>query len=1495
MALPPGHYQANLVGIKETAERPHGTRVAYNQDGSGSQGRMNDLLLPSGQLPSDSNFIPQNMRLQLSGNANGGMRLSNISLQTGEEFAWGFSQAATQAHKGLGLGNVSTAMGNFSNSNWPLPHTYDDIRGIPGITGTESGVNSEKSLFGADRNSSGDFEGCYNSGYGESIHGQRISQSTSDRLVAPSGQHTRVSHASHGRSRRSNLSESSNVSCSPKVKLMCSFGGRFLPRPRDGRLRYVGGETHLVTVNRDISYDNFVHKISEIYGHGTILKYQLPGEDLDALVSVSCDEDLENMMEEYEKMSNENATGKLRIFIFDSANHDVGHFNALVDRRGSEKLYVDAVNGIPDLVPRKTDSIDSMSFQQFDKLFGLEFSEEQNANKVETVSSKDSQKSIRMSTAQSCTQMPASSAAPFESNLPLSSSPFFSTPNNVKQFELAGVIHLPVEKIHSAAQSHSPLNSSQNTYFKEQGMSVHDEKHSQTDYGTHTEFPVNHHQDSFAALGLKGDENMANADSSRFVSNDVNMKPPENFGTQQYMFETTSSGLSPDWTFVSQVSQPAHGPLHHEFMDVHQYGFVQPVYISANYGAIPMQHSVEQHLPQIIHSNQPQLVNDEFGDAKPLDRELLSNSDSTTDCQIMNTVVDSNREQPNINQECSSTPSQHNLTEGLHVEIQGRNVPDLNEELCGQTNQNEYQQSGRVFSPSVSHHSSGHSVEQTWPLESYSHGSHFSQPQKILEGQTNYQQRLPHTQPDAVLLTCLKPEEETAEGSLVSPSHQPEISSSVVPSQSSLDTSEKQFLPLQNVQGGGINNSHLISSGSPDQPDITGQLSDNVKHESGASLEESLPLSSQAYKHSGHALSPQEVHDPEAHHGARVCQSEGEDDRKISDLLWGSAADTTANFSRIKSSGDIDVFQHSSLDEPFQALQVSENSAQHKKHASAEEIATKGATKQDPTNVKDKVNDALEVCVKSHHSGDQYSHSFTENQIAFDKSLTDTPLNTCLPSVENESHSHSRMSETWWTETEPSSSVVTHQYQGVPLFGKSLMDEDIVEAYKVSDTSESKNDGFLHSRADSLIANADDGDSYQSGDLPAHLLKEGLVEDKTKIASIDDLDAESKGPLRGMTDSIATSLDINLNATSRTTTNRDWELVSGNTRSDAGILLSKMTEVLEEESVTNQDSDTEEAKIEDSDKDEPHSDAAIAESEAIEHGLQIIKNADLEELRELGCGTFGTVFYGKWRGSDVAIKRIKNSCFIGTPSMQGRMRADFWREACILSKLHHPNVVAFYGVVPDGPGGTLATVTEYMVNGSLKQVLQRKDRSIDRRKRWLITMDAAFGMEYLHSKNIVHFDLKCENLLVNMRDSQRPICKVGDLGLSKIKQHTLVSGGVRGTLPWMAPELLNGSSSMVSEKVDVFSFGIVMWELLTGEEPYANMHYGAIIGGIVSNTLRPPVPSWCEPAWRALMEQCWSADPSSRPSFTEIANRLRATASTFHTRGQNHHAAIHYV
>ncbi|WJX13792.1 hypothetical protein P8452_04145 [Trifolium repens] len=319
----------------------------------------------------------------------------------------------------------------------------------------------------------------------------------------------------------------------------------------------------------------------------------------------------------------------------------------------------------------------------------------------------------------------------------------------------------------------------------------------------------------------------------------------------------------------------------------------------------------------------------------------------------------------------------------------------------------------------------------------------------------------------------------------------------------------------------------------------------------------------------------------------------------------------------------------------------------------------------------------------------------------------------------------------------------------------------------------------------------------------------------------------------------------------------------------------------------NHESDSKLAKADSGNFNRSIGDSETAETDSELYGLQIIENGDLEELHELGSGTFGTVYHGKWRGTDVAIKRIKSSCFAGRLSEQERLTKDFWREAKILSTLHHPNVVAFYGVVPDGPGGTLATVTEYMLHGSLRNVLLKKERVLDRRKRVMIAMDAAFGMEYLHLKNIVHFDLKCDNLLVNLGDPERPVCKVGDFGLSRIKRNTLVSGGVRGTLPWMAPELLDGNSCRVSEKVDIFSFGIAMWEILTGEEPYANMHCGAIIGGIVSNTLRPSIPKRCDSEWKKLMEECWSPDPEARPSFTEVKNRLRNMSAALQKKRPN--------
>eukprot|EP00878_Enallax_costatus_P024117 GHUV01025710.1.p1 GENE.GHUV01025710.1~~GHUV01025710.1.p1 ORF type:complete len:282 (+),score=84.24 GHUV01025710.1:565-1410(+) len=214
--------------------------------------------------------------------------------------------------------------------------------------------------------------------------------------------------------------------------------------------------------------------------------------------------------------------------------------------------------------------------------------------------------------------------------------------------------------------------------------------------------------------------------------------------------------------------------------------------------------------------------------------------------------------------------------------------------------------------------------------------------------------------------------------------------------------------------------------------------------------------------------------------------------------------------------------------------------------------------------------------------------------------------------------------------------------------------------------------------------------------------------------------------------------------------------------------------------------------------------------------------------------------------------------------------------------------MAFYGVITEK--GSVGTVAEYICHGSLRSGLSKiKKKGInDKRLRAYIAMQGAYGMEYLHLHYMVHFDLKCDNLLCDLRDLNKPVVKIGDLGLSKTKKGSFISGNMRGTLPWMAPELFpsvpgaaSGMASRkevedrVTEKVDVFSFGVVLWEIWTlGEQPYPNLSLQEIFAGVMTGTLRPAMPPGCDPAWVSLMQDCWHAVPRMRPTFTDIIARL---------------------
>lgn len=166
-----------------------------------------------------------------------------------------------------------------------------------------------------------------------------------------------------------------------------------------------------------------------------------------------------------------------------------------------------------------------------------------------------------------------------------------------------------------------------------------------------------------------------------------------------------------------------------------------------------------------------------------------------------------------------------------------------------------------------------------------------------------------------------------------------------------------------------------------------------------------------------------------------------------------------------------------------------------------------------------------------------------------------------------------------------------------------------------------------------------------------------------------------------------------------------------------------------------------------------------------------------------------------------------------------------------------------------------------------------------------IALQAASAVEYLHSKQLIHFDLKADNFLCDLRDATKPVVKVADVGLSKHKMAAYMSRNMRGTLPWMAPELMPGikaaddrtslAQGPVDQRVDIYSFGVVLWEIWTyGNDPYGGMSAADALYGVLAGTLRPTIPRDCPASWSTLIQQCWNRNPARRPTIDMITVKL---------------------
>lgn len=251
---------------------------------------------------------------------------------------------------------------------------------------------------------------------------------------------------------------------------------------------------------------------------------------------------------------------------------------------------------------------------------------------------------------------------------------------------------------------------------------------------------------------------------------------------------------------------------------------------------------------------------------------------------------------------------------------------------------------------------------------------------------------------------------------------------------------------------------------------------------------------------------------------------------------------------------------------------------------------------------------------------------------------------------------------------------------------------------------------------------------------------------------------------------------------------------------------------------------------------------------------------DIQFQKRIGRGTAGTTYLAKWSGQEVAVKVAAIT----------DMGLDGWKtEVKSLRKLHHPNIIRLLGSVYNETPLTYCLVLEYCAGGDLQNSLQKPTNP---KFFFKIASDIAHGMAYLHNRGIIHRDIKPANVLINGDVSSNTVsAKVTDFGVAAIEFKPDMTSET-GTYRWMAPEVIRHHP--YSEKADCYSYGILLWQLITREDPFA-MHSPLEAAGKVALELaRPEFPNDTPAGVKNLIESCWAEDPDWRCSFEEISKNL---------------------
>ena len=303
----------------------------------------------------------------------------------------------------------------------------------------------------------------------------------------------------------------------------------------------------------------------------------------------------------------------------------------------------------------------------------------------------------------------------------------------------------------------------------------------------------------------------------------------------------------------------------------------------------------------------------------------------------------------------------------------------------------------------------------------------------------------------------------------------------------------------------------------------------------------------------------------------------------------------------------------------------------------------------------------------------------------------------------------------------------------------------------------------------------------------------------------------------------------------------------------------RMKEQMKELERRSKEQEAQQKKLEEQQRREAEKKVRSVESALSDH---VIKIKDYRKVKSLGRGSFGHVYSAKKvsTGEMVAVK-ILNTEFTSADD-----QVAFLREVESLARANHPAVLKFMGFsLRAGDDPCPAILTEYLPNGSLQDVLDRK-KKFTPTQIMIALYGTAEAMRYLHDElSMVHRDLKPPNVMLNADDE--PV--VGDFGLSKLMTQSLMrQSAISGSPVYMAPELMDRKD--YTNKVDVYSYAVMAYELITGILAYDDIaSIQTLVTKVVHGT-RPKFPKTIEPAYKELITQAWDPDPECRPSFAEI-------------------------